>query len=235
MSKDRFGYDQEEVDSTMISRWLNSTIPALGISAGQVALALGIQGDTKGSKNQALLKELKKIAPKGVKISTLNTSKNPIAPLINPLAGSHYNPRTNSVVMAQRGNNPNAGVLAHELGHAQQFKNPSSLLNKGAKYSRLANMFGLTTAPLWIAEDESTAKKWAGIGTALSAPNFIHEMDASWKGRKMLLEAASKSGNKLGLLKSLASFKGVPSYLMALAAPMMIYKYLKSKGQYNER
>ena len=74
----------------------------------------------------------------------------------------------------------------------------------------------------------------AGVGTAASAPLFAHEMDASIKGRKMLMEAASKSGNKLGFLRSLAPFKGMPSYLLALASPYLLYKYLKSKDQYKE-
>ena len=236
MAKDQFGFGVKKKDSeaTVISRLGHTLIPQLGISGASAAITLALQSDARRPEYSAIVKELEKLAPKGVKVKSVNVSKKPFEVLKNPIAGSHYNPSTKTAYTAQRGINPNPGILAHELGHAKQFKNPSSLINKLALPSRIATMYGLISLPLLFAEDESTAKTMAGVGTAASAPLFAHEMDASIKGRKMLMEAASKSGNKLGFLRSLAPFKGMPSYLLALASPYLLYKYLKSKDQYKE-
>lgn len=237
MARDQFGFGTEKRDSegTILSRSLHSIIPSLGIEGSKAALMLAIQSDARRPEYSAIIKELEKLAPKGVKVRTIDVSKKPFEAFVNPRAGAHYNPATKTAYTAQRGVNPNPGMLAHELGHAQQYIKPSSLINKLALPSRIATMYGLTSLPLLIAEDENTAKAMAGVGTAMSTPLFLHEMDASIKGRKMLMEAAGKAGNKLGFLKSLAPFKGIPSYLLALASPYLIYKYLKSKGQYKEK
>ena len=236
MAKDQFGFGTEKKDpeATAVSRLGHTIIPSLGISGANAALMLGLQSDARRPEYSAIVKELEKLAPKDVKVKTINVAKKPFEVLKNPLAGAHYNPSTKTAYTAQRGVNPNPGLLAHELGHAKQYTKPSSLINKLAKPSRFASFYSLTSLPLLFAEDESTAKSMAGVGTAMSAPVFLHEMDASIKGRNMLMKAASKTGNKLGFLKSLAPFKGIPSYLLALASPYLIYKYLKSKGQYKE-
>ena len=46
--------------------------------------------------------------------------------------------------------------------------------------------------------------------------------------------AAKKSGNKLGFIRSLGSFKGLPTYALSLIAPFLMYKYLKSQDQYKK-
>ncbi len=234
MAKDRFGHGVND-GGTFMSRSLHSMVPQIAMMGGQAGVILATQMDTRRPAYTAMVKELKKMARPGLNFTSINTSASPFEPLINPAKGAHYQPQTNTVATAQRGTGTNPGTLAHEMGHAQQYgKGGTPRLNKMANYSRVANMFGLTMLPLMIADDEKSAKAFAGIGTALSAPNFIHEMDASAKGRKLLMDAASKSGNKLGFLKSLAPYKGIPSYLIALLAPVLLYKYLKSKGQYSK-
>ena len=236
MAKDQFGFGTEKKDpeATVFSRLGHSFVPQLGIEGSKAALTLALQSDARRPEYSAIVKELEKLAPKGVKVRSIDVSKKPFEVLKNPIAGAHYNPSTKTAYTAQRGINPNPGLLAHELGHAKQYTNPSSLINKLQAPSRLANYYHLTSIPLLFAKDENTAKAMAGVGTAASVPLFAHEMDASIKGRKMLMKAASKSGNKLGFLKSLAPFKGMPSYLLALGSPYLMYKYLKSKGQYKE-
>jgi hypothetical protein len=236
MAKDQFGFGTEKTDyeASNLSRFLHHLIPRIGIDVSNAAYILSMQADSRRPEYSAIIKELEKLAPKGVKVGTIDISKKPFSGLTDPRSGAHYDIPRKRVYTAQRGVNPNPGLLAHELGHAQQYTKPKALLNRLALPSKLATVFGLTTLPLLVTEDEDTAKLMAGAGTAMSTPLFLHEMEASGKGRKMLMQAASKTGNKLGFLKSLAPFKGIPSYLLALASPYIIYKYLKSQGQYKE-
>jgi len=237
MAKDQFGFGTEKTDyeASNLSRFLHHLVPKIGIDVSNAAYILSTQTDSRRPEYSAIIKELEKLAPKGVKIGTIDVSQKPFSAITNPRAGAHYDYVNKQVYTAQRGVNPNPGLLAHELGHAQQYTKPNrSLLTRSALPSKIATMFGLTTLPLLVTEDEDTAKLMAGAGTAMSTPLFLHEMEASGKGRKMLMKAASKSGNKLGLLKSLAPFRGIPSYLFALGSPYIIYKYLKTQGQYKE-
>jgi hypothetical protein len=50
----------------------------------------------------------------------------------------------------------------------------------------------------------------------------------------MLQEAAAKTGHKMGFLKSLGPFKGVPTYALAAATPAILYKYLQKKKLYKK-
>ncbi len=235
MAKDQFGFniEQENNDPTFLSRNLHALAAQLGISAGSIALGYPFFADARRPEYSYIVKELERTASNmGVSISSLDTTKNPFQSLIDPMKGSYYDPRNKHIQMAQRGKNINPGTLAHELGHAKQ--NPNSFLSKTASTSRFLNMTGLTTLPLVLTEDEDAAKFLAATGTYMAAPNFVHEMDASIKGRKVLLDAAKKSGNKLGFIRSLGPFKGLPTYALALAAPYIMYKYLKSQGQYKK-
>lgn len=232
MAKDQFGFgvEQDKTESNILTRWLHSQVAGLGIFGGQAALAYPIFSDVRRPEYSAIVKELERTAGRmGVSVSSLDISKNPFENLINPLKGSYYDRSNKHVQIAQRGKNMNPGILAHELGHAKQ--DPKSLLTKASGLGRFSQ---LSYLPLILTGDEDTAKLAAGFGTAMAAPQFIHEMDASIKGRKVLLDAAKKSGNKLGFIRSLGSFKGLPTYALAMAAPFMMYKYLKSQEQYKK-
>ena len=246
MARDRYGYGNEYEDSGLwdrnfLTRSISSIVPQMGITAGQMGIAYGITSgvggmDPRRPEYASIVEQLKSTAPKGTRFTNVDLSKGSPTDFLNPMKQAHFDPRTNTINTGQRGSMPDPGLMSHELGHQKQFSGSKATpkLNKYAQSSRIANMFGLTTMPLMIADKESTAKIWTGIGTAMATPNFIHEMDASMKGRKLLMDAASKSGNKLGFLKSLGSFKGIPSYLLALASPYLIYKWLKSRDQYEQ-
>ena len=222
-------------EKNFLRRYLSSIVPSLGIAAGQVGIAYNVLGaDPRRPEYSSIINEMKASAPKGTKFTNVDLrGKGPIE-WLNPWKQPHYNQMTGTVQTAQRGASPNIGILGHEMGHAQQVAGPKATprLNKAANMSRAANMLGLTTLPLLIADREDTAAAWTGVGTAMAAPNFAHEMDASMKGRKIMMDAAAKTGNKLGFVKSLGAFKGIPSYLLALASPYLIYKWLKSQGHY---
>tara|TARA_R110002074_G_scaffold117415_1_gene249450 strand:- start:44 stop:754 length:711 start_codon:yes stop_codon:yes gene_type:complete len=232
MAKDQFGFgvEQDKTDANFFTRLLHSQVAGTAIFGGQAALAYPIFSDVRRPEYSSTVKELEKIARKmGVNVTSLDVSKNPFESLINPLKGSYYNPANKEIQIAQRGKNMNPGILSHELGHAKQ--NRKSLLTKASKFGRYSQAMNL---PLMLTDDEDTAKLFAGAGSAIAAPQFIHEMDASVKGRKLLLDAAKKSGNKLGFIRSLGSFKGLPTYALSLIAPFLMYKYLKYQDQYKK-
>jgi len=232
MAKDQFGFgvEQDKTESNILTRWLHSQVAGLGIFGGHAALAYPIFSDVRRPEYSAIVKELERTAGRmGVSVSSLDISKNPFENLLNPFKGSYYDRVNKKIQVAQRGKNMNPGILSHELGHAKQ--NPKSLLTKGSALGKYAQ---LSYLPLILTGDEDTAKLVAGAGSAMAVPQFMHEMDASVKGRKLLLDAAKKSGNKLGFMRSLGSFKGLPTYALAVAAPYMMYKYLKSQDQYKK-
>jgi|ETNmetMinimDraft_20_1059909.scaffolds.fasta_scaffold102285_2 hypothetical protein len=100
--------------------------------------------------------------------------------------------------------------------------------------SRIGTALGAATLPLVLIGDEHKARIAAGLGTAISTPLLLNEIEASWQGRKMLQEAAAKTGHKMGFLKSLGPFKGVPTYALAAATPAILYKYLQKKKLYKK-
>ena len=240
MAKDRYGYGTEPYEDSglweknFLTRYISSMVPALGIAGANVGIAYSVLKDPRRPEQHAsIINEMKARAPKDVKFRNVNF-KNPKSMMDMITGMPHFDPSLNRVTTGQFGNTPHSGIMAHELGHQQQYagSKPRTTLNKMQGVSR--RLGPLAVAPLLIADKESTAKTWAGIGTAIQTPTFIHEMDASMKGRKILMDAAAQSGNKLGFLKSLGSFKGIPSYLLALASPYLIYKWLKSREQYEQ-
>ena len=90
------------------------------------------------------------------------------------------------------------------------------------------------TIPQFFADDQETAKGYAQLATLAAAPTIINEFDASRRGRNLLKKAAQKSGTKLSFLQSLAPFKGMPTYLLTAAMPLLYYNYLNKRGAYKK-
>ena len=221
------------------TRSLYSMVPASAVSAGLYGYSYALQADARRPQYSNLVKKLQSMGksgamygmPEDLKFYNMDVSKNPYTSPLNPFTSAHYNPQTKTVQTAQRGTRPDAGLLAHELGHARQYADPRYKgFNKLAGLSRGASMF--STLPLMFADSPDTAKKATTATTIAGLPVFAQEVDASLKGRWLLSQAAKQSGQKLGLMGQLAPFKGVPSYLLALALPYITYKYLSAKEQY---
>ena len=161
------------------------------------------------------------------------------------LKGPHFDPRNKSIYMM--GKDP--GILAHEMGHYKQFDKPG-MVRKGFNLSR--GVSGILTPfyalGIMTTKDQDTAQRRAATASLLQLPTLAHEIDASYHCRKILMNAEKNVGNiptvkgargafkpisKGSLfIKTLAPFKGVPSYLLAAMAPYIIYKSLARRGKY---
>ena len=239
---------ERDVNGNFFSRFAHSTVPQLGYGIKQAGMAYAVSqaGDPRRPGYSQMLNQLKASAPPGTDFRNIDLTKKGRWAFLNPNMQSVYRPAGPSPLLSslmldpivqtgQRGANPNLGILAHEIGHAKQYApGGTPLLNKMAGVGRGAVGLGLHTLPLLFADKESTAQLFTGLGTAASLPLLGQELDASWKGRNLLKEAASKTGSKLGFLQSLSPFKGIPSYMLATALPYIMYKYLKGKGQYEK-
>ena len=169
-----------------------SAIPAqLGVQAGQLAHAKWMLDPRRPNAanrawNTAVNNELYKLKPSATKMNIMG-NKAWWQQIVNPAWGSHYNPKTNTVNVATKfgakPGNVSPGVFGHELGHSQQFtkggKGFTPKMNALQTVSRASSMIGLTSLPLYFADKESTAQKFAAVGTAAAAPLLYNEFDAS--------------------------------------------------------
>lgn len=125
-------------------------------------------------------------------------------------------------VHATKRTNDIAGVIAHELGHAQSFKN---LSDKGKSPRQIGLRYALGdlgpllgTAVNVIGHNHMTTPQMFGVATLSSLPvlpRLIEEFTASKHGYDLL-----RSKGK-GRLESLSSFVGIPTYLAQAAAPFV--------------
>lgn len=153
---------------------------------------------------------------------------------------------TRNIHMGRGSSYGSTGVLAHELGHGLQ-----------GKRTIKANMHGKNVMNLGAAgagilgslrsNDPNTQKTYdrigstvAGVGTLGGLTTAATEFDASLKGYKMMRDAGKFKGLKgmHRISNRLSPFRGVPTYLMAAAAPAATYygaRYLPEKiqGLYN--
>lgn len=116
-------------------------------------------------------------------------------------------------------------VIAHEAGHALQFRNNSNLF-QGIRGSalHLGNHAGIASMafPLLagLTGDNETLDTTAAAGiTAANVPKLWNEFDASRKGLQFLKPFSSFE--RPGLLGHLRSFKGFPTYLLNAAIPAL--------------
>ncbi len=169
---------------------------------------------------------------------------------------AHYDPWDRTVSITKRmGRNQDhkLGILAHELGHAEQYRksNPTSKnwkslfggrnrgILEGIISHRLAPLVGVAGPSL--TSDEGTAQTYAALGTLGQAPILASEFGASARGSRTLVNYAKKSGlwkNKSALEKlkfAGKSWTGVPTYLLTAAIALATYLGYKATGGYAKR
>lgn len=108
------------------------------------------------------------------------------------------------------------GTIAHEMGHALQSKRLMSAAARATPYLRGSALLPAIDAAM---RDDSDGGAGAILGTAMHLPVVAAEVDASYRGSKLLG----------GSLKNrLTAFRGVPTYLMAAATPALTYGAIKA-------
>ena len=138
-------------------------------------------------------------------------------------------------------------ILAHEMGHIGALRDAK----KGRLLSKLTHGKGLTKASLIAASlgslgsivqfasgkgDTDSARNLAILGSVgLGAGLLPREIDASIRGSKLVSQAALKSGQKLSRMKKLAPFKGLPTYGLKVAGPLMAYGIASALNKKSEK
>lgn len=216
---------------------------AMGGLGGATYLAL--KDLKKNPLNVAVYNQLQKNNP-GIRVVDMGKLKFTPENFGQAMKGPHYVPKSNTAFMI--GNDP--GILAHEMGHAQQFTKGRSALRQGFNISR---GIGSLLSPFYAlgvltTKDQDTAQRRAATASLLQLPVVAHEIDASYHGRKLLIDAQKSVGNipvRQGaggvykplsraskFMRSLAPFKGVPTYAMGAAIPYLMYKSMSRRGKY---
>lgn len=122
-----------------------------------------------------------------------------------------------------------AGVIAHEIGHAQSMgKELTDAFNKTKNVDKAIKATGrLQLGPKGVGlaglinalghrhMSDTAMNTVAGIGAATMLPRLAEETKASWNGYKLLRNAGK------GRLGALTAFAGVPSYLALTASPFI--------------
>ena len=214
-------------------RYIESTVPTAGV-AGLNLLHISQMGRMGGIDRglaTALKKEAIALDPrlKFGKVSGLNIAGHKLP----DVTGSRYMPNSHTVYAPKS----NYGVLAHEIGHSQQYRSPlyKKTLAPLSKLGRVSALLG-PLAPVLTA-NESEARRNSLIASGMQVPTLVEELDASRRGSKMLKKsgALKKVKNMTKMQKALMMmrpFAGIPSYLLAAMTPYLIYKYSKSRGLY---
>lgn len=254
------------------SRVLSFVTPALAELAGGLGLgysarkvvnlvAPGLMGGSSGFTgdeldiNKAVSDRLQRIAARNKTMVTAD-------PHI-PLSESKYVPELGPFVGTKDTDDyysPDAGVLAHELGHATQgFKgSQKGKLSGNRQLGFLPSLSRLSTAvrsrsqlaaPIMavggltsqFSADEPTAAAGAAVASALPLLNVVNEYDASRRGDK-LMSAAMRGVAKYDLpgMQEYArkvkyrTYGGLPTYLAAAAVPAIPYLTRKLRGDFNQ-
>lgn len=152
----------------------------------------------------------------------------------------NYNER---MIHLGRGNSyGSTGTLAHELGHGLQGERTIRANVHGKNIMGLGTM-GAGVMGSLRSDDPNTQKTYDRIGSAMAGAGTLGglttaatEFDASLKGYKMMRDAGKFKGLKgmSRISKRFSPFNGVPTYLMAAAAPAATYygaRYLPEKIQ----
>lgn len=120
------------------------------------------------------------------------------------------------------------GILAHEMGHAKNFK--KSLIDPVKRMKIYSNSLGLSSAASALSPLAGLAGDYSneiGLGSlALASPYLYEETLASGRGGKALYDFYRKAGE--GRLSSIArglgAFKGLPTYYMLAGMPWLAAK-----------
>jgi hypothetical protein len=130
---------------------------------------------------------------------------------------------------------PNMPTLAHELGHAKNFKSLGPKRSRVYAGTRVGGSIGSQLAALVAAIQASTGDGDAGrtagvIGSTAMLPTLLEETIASGRGSKGLYKflRSSGTGAAKAALQSAGSFKGVPTYAVATAIPYLAYLATKA-------
>lgn len=139
--------------------------------------------------------------------------------------GAAYDPNFQQVHYNQRAG---AGTVAHELGHAQQHvdgamhKTPH-ILSRRYMNKKIPSLAALAVA---YGSDNEALAGTAGLGNlAIAAPTLMNEIDASFKGSRLL--------KNLGIKGRLGAFVGLPSYMVSAGLPAYMYGARKQQGHFD--
>jgi hypothetical protein len=123
-------------------------------------------------------------------------------------APAYFDPSAGEIAMKS---NIKPEIYAHELGHAV---GPQWMGKPWTRYlGMLGPGYGMGLGLL--SPDKDISNLWAAAGAATTLPMLASELDASWRGSKILKDLGHKG---LGRFKS---FLGVPTYAMATASPFL--------------
>lgn len=146
--------------------------------------------------------------------------------------GPHFDTKNKMIAVSK----DDLGVLAHETGHAKNWKTVEKLFGKtGSKLHNL--MYGLSRAGSKLSAgaagltalfgaDDDTVRNIGIVGSAAAVPMLTEELVASARGANML--------RKLKLPGKARAFSGIPSYLMTAAAPLTPWLGMKAYDKITE-
>tara|TARA_R100000329_G_scaffold39838_2_gene37282 strand:- start:697 stop:1425 length:729 start_codon:yes stop_codon:yes gene_type:complete len=224
-------------------RWIESGIPNAGLMGGS-ALAMYGASQFGGSNRNLASALMNESIQRDPRLKITNFSMRNIysnlgvnMPKWTDTFTASYNPKTHTVNAPRS----NYGILAHELGHAEQYKNPlyRKTIAPLSNVARRIAPFGVL-API-LSDNEEDARKNSIAAGAMQIPTLIEEIDASRRGSNILsqhmlnkpaLQGAKGTSRMAQALTKLRPFAGVPSYLFAAAAPYLMYKYMKGRELY---
>ena len=112
--------------------------------------------------------------------------------------------------------------MAHEIGHARQ--SPATL--RWGMGPMGLGLLGMTASAFTDRKDRG--QLYGLLGSAALSPLLAMELDASWKGSKLLKQHGQK-----GFLRRLKPFVGVPSYAGITALPYLMYKWKDWRDAYS--
>lgn len=135
--------------------------------------------------------------------------------------GAHYNHEARQIALSDLHSGP--GVAAHELGHHFGGTKMLHVNVRGKPLSTFGTLLAL------MSPNENAAQAAAAAGTAGGIMTLASELDASRRGYKLL------RGLGGGRRASLKAFAGIPTYLIAGAAPALAYFGKGSLGGFDKR
>jgi hypothetical protein len=174
--------------------------------------------------------------PKAIEALTRQWDKLGVKRIIGHLDEASYGPHFNPDAKILAVSKDDLGVLAHETGHAKNWKTVKKLFGKNGPL--LHNlMYGLSRAGSKLSTgvasltalfgaDDDTVRNIGIAGSAAAVPMLAEEIVASARGANML--------RKLKLPGKARAFSGLPSYLITAAAPMTPWLGMKAYDKITE-